>query len=376
MKLIALLPALLFSAFAIAQTPKKPVTPAKTKPVAKTNLQKVLDHPLVGVLDKKLDSCSDLFAAHGLDLKTNNYGQTIGNTYYNAGFSVADNIGYGPAGIINEVHWAYQSNAYLHNIPTRVDTPAYALPANLQWGISIDEYAKIFGKPDTILSRDSYSTRTKFVCHYFKDTRNPHIAEYVVTATFSTRFFSKGFKSSADTAYFFKDLNVRVSKWNPAYYDINKLAQNKVVLPNPNDPSLNLDKVKTVTDVNYLKSVGETYHKNDKDVIILEKGFWYPGLYDKKLFNTDLNPGDVAGVTLFAAGGVNQIEILAPDYQLTASKTPVTKTDVIEKDRIIIFNGLYVNKNRVKGNYFMEIKNGSWTEPIYYIYQVTRFKKQ
>lgn len=367
MKLFALLPALLFSAFAIAQTPKKPVV--------KTNLQKVLDHPLVGALDKTNDGCVDLFAAHGLDLKTNNYGQTIGNTYFNTRFPSADNSVSSPAGIINEVVFTFQGDRYLHGVPAGVDTPAYTLPANLHWGISIDDYAKIFGKPDSVINRPNYNTSIKFVCHYFKDTRNPHIAEYVVTATFSTRFFSKGFKSSADTAYFFKDFSVRVSKWNPAYYDINKLAQNKVVLPNPTDPNLNLDKVKTVTDVNYLKSVGETYHKNDKDVIILEKGFWYPGMYDKKLFNTDLNPGDVAGVTLFAAGGVNQIEILAPDYQLTASKTPVTKTDVIEKDRIIIFNGLYVNKNGVKGNYFMEIKNGSWTEPIYYIYQVTRFKK-
>ncbi|UPT66493.1 MAG: hypothetical protein M0D57_18860 [Sphingobacteriales bacterium JAD_PAG50586_3] len=167
-----------------------------------------------------------------------------------------------------------------------------------------------------------------------------------------------------------------VKKWAPAYFNPDNIAQVAVVLPNPNDPNLNLDKVKTVTDVNYLKSVGDAYHKNDKDVIILEKGFWYPGTYDKKLFNTDLNPGDVAGITLFAAGGVNQIEILAPDYQLTASKTPVTMTDVIEKDRIIVFNGLYVNRNGVKGNYFMEIKNGTWTEPIYYLYKVTRFKKQ
>lgn len=376
MKLFALLPVLLFSAFTMAQTPKKPATPAKTKPVVKTNLQKVLDHPLVGALDKTKDSCFDLFAANGLDLKTNNYGQTIGNTYYNANFSVADNTGYGPGGIINEVTFAFQGDRYLHGVPAGIDTPAYKLPVNLQWGISIDEYTKIFGKPDTIVSRDSYSTRIKFVSHYFKDARNPHIAEYVVTATFSTRFFGKGIKNSADTACFFKNFNVRVNKWNPAYYNINNVAQNKVVLPNPNDPNLNLDKVKTITDVNYLKSVGEAYHKDNKDVIIIEKGFWYPGMHDKKLFNADLNPGDVSGVTLFAAGGVNQIEILAPDYQLTASKTPVTKIDVIEKDRITIYNGLYVNKNGVKGNYFMEVKNGTWTEPIYYLYTVTRFKKK
>ncbi|UPT66494.1 MAG: hypothetical protein M0D57_18865 [Sphingobacteriales bacterium JAD_PAG50586_3] len=84
MKLFALLPALLFSTFAIAQAPKKPATPAKTKPVVKTNLQKILDHTLVQAIDKTHDAYTNTFAAHGIDLKTNNYGQTIGNTYYNA----------------------------------------------------------------------------------------------------------------------------------------------------------------------------------------------------------------------------------------------------------------------------------------------------
>jgi hypothetical protein len=194
------------------------------------NLRKLLDHPLVKALDKSIAAYTPTFTGNGIIVKTNDVQKSNVNTYYVAKFPMTGDEG--PMDKIYQVYWSYFDTSKVYKfVPNTEVVPAMDLPVAVKWGMGVNDYLTVFGKPDTIHTYDSYSYSNLYAYHYFTDSRNPHIKQYYVVGVFYTKSHPVGEKVK-DPVYLLRELHIGVKEWDVAYFDPKKATR---YYPNPSN---------------------------------------------------------------------------------------------------------------------------------------------